>query len=128
MCDRQAVSALWLTHNIVCTFNPPNTQLYYPCVFYLATDLQAKESLLHLAVCLRWSHLSCYLVHQTGGRTRRSSSDGEGGGSPLLPQGGGQKALFRFLIAKCSVSTYFKEENLHFGIFICAVNQIFSYF
>ncbi|XP_056875134.1 rho guanine nucleotide exchange factor 28 isoform X1 [Takifugu flavidus] len=59
-----------------------------------AADLQAKESLLHLAVCLRWSYLSRYLVHQTGGRTRRSSPDEEGGGSPLLPQGDGQKVLF----------------------------------
>lgn len=107
-------------------------------LFFLAADLQAKASLLQLAVRLRWPHLSHYLVHQIRGRTRWSSADQEGD-APLQPaQGDGQRAPFRFLIAWCSDSAatavlnerfdrhywtfdIFKGENFKFVIFTCSV-------
>lgn len=61
-----------------------------------AEGLQAKESLLQLAVCLRWPTLSRYLLHQTRGPTRWSSP-GQEGDAPLRPA---QKDPLRFLLPR----------------------------
>lgn len=110
-----------------------------PLTFFLVADLQAKASLLHLAVRLRWPHLSHYLVHQVRGPTRWSSPDQEGDAALQPAQGDGQKAPFRFLIAWCSESAawavlyerfdrnyywpfdIFKGEHFKFVIFTCSV-------
>lgn len=67
--------------------------------FFLVADLQAKASLLHLAVRLQWPHLSHYLADQVRGQSQWSSPHQDGDARLQPAQGDGQNAPLRLLTA-----------------------------
>ncbi|KAK9532337.1 hypothetical protein VZT92_009725 [Zoarces viviparus] len=64
-----------------------------------ATELQPKETLLHLAVRLGLVHLSRFLIHQPRGQRALTSPNQEGDTPLQLAQKDGQHAMFRVLAA-----------------------------